>query len=313
MMAKNSSEADHFTYVNVWHCISTVMQQVDTLAAGIESASSEVLLDVRKQIRTELGRLAKLLSSELGAAEAQEVLLPVVLTCDELVLRRLSKNVRQNWPLLQAELYGLSDGGEKFFQLIDEKLQEVQPSPLLLEVLLYCIGHGFLGRFVTEPAKVLTYKDRLKERLRLQPRQDRLALQHRQAERKVLGVRDPVDADGHLPLVAPLLLYLATFLVIVAIPFAIVVLSNIPLSQAAAMSAPASVPPTVSSPTASDERSSSLTPPSSPVQDEFKPTTDIVPTQDQAQNDNTDLAAKPAHKSKRLHHRRHRHGSSGVR
>ncbi len=251
-MAKNPSEADHFTYVKVWHCISTVMQQVDALAAGIAAASPEVLLELRKQIRTELGQLAKLLSTELGAGEAQEVLLPPVLTCDELVLRRLPKNLRQNWPLLQAELYGLTDGGEKFFQLIDEKLLEVQPSPLLLEVLLYCIGRGFLGRFVTEPAKVLTYKDRLKERLRLHPRQERLASQYRQAERKVLGVREPIDADGHRPLVAPLLLYVATFVVIVAIPFVLVVLSNIPFSQPVSTSTAPPAEPTPSSPPSSD-------------------------------------------------------------
>ncbi|MBL9045592.1 MAG: DotU family type IV/VI secretion system protein [Myxococcales bacterium] len=251
-MAKNPSEADHFTYVKVWHCLSTVMQQVDALAAGIATASPEVLLDLRKQIRTALGQLAKVLSAELGAGEAQEVLLPPVLTCDELVLRRLPKNLRQNWPLLQAELYGLTDGGEKFFQLIDEKLLEVQPSPLLLEVLLYCIGRGFLGRFVTEPAKVLTYKDRLKERLRLHPRQERLASQYRQAERKALGVREPIDADGHRPLIAPLLLYVATFVVIVAIPFALVVLSNIPFSQAVSTTTAPPSEPTPSSPSSSD-------------------------------------------------------------
>jgi type VI protein secretion system component VasF len=309
-MAKNPSEADHFTYVKVWHCISSVMQKVDALAAGIATASPEGLSELRKQIRTELGQLAKLLSAELGAGEAQEILLPPVLTCDELVLRRLPKNLRQSWPLLQAELYGMTDGGEKFFQLIDEKLLEVQPSPLLLEVLLYCIGHGFLGRFVTEPAKVLAYKDRLKERLRLHPRQERLASQYRQAERKALGVKDPIDADGHRPLIAPLVLYLATFVVIVAMPLALVVLSNLPFSQAVTTTtAPPSEPPQ-SSPPSSDARPA-MPPP--PAAREIAPTVDDESMQGLAPNDAEGSIAEPSHKSKRHPHRHHRHRSPEVR
>jgi len=239
MMLGIPREADHLAYVQVWQGIVAAMQEGEALAESHASAaaSQEMLPELRRKMRALLGRLAKDLSALLGPAEAQEVLLPLVLICDELVLKRLPKNARQAWPLLQAELYGINDGGEKFFQLIDEKLLQVQPSALLLEVLLYCLGRGFLGRYVNEPAKVLPYKDRLKERLHLHPRQARLASQYRQAERRVHGPKDLIDAEGHRPLIAPVLLYTATFLLMLAVPFGIVFLSNLPFALSATSSA----------------------------------------------------------------------------
>lgn len=297
-MAKNPSEADHITYVQVWQGIVVAMQGVEDLAEGGATAGPERLLDLRQQARTLLGHLAKDLSAALGPSNAQEVLLPLVFACDEQVLRRLPRSVQKTWPLLQAELFGITDGGEKFFQLVDEKLLQVQPMPLLLEVLLYCLGRGFLGRYVNEPAKLLPYKDRLKERLHLHPRPAGLASQHRQAERRVSGVKDPVDADGHRPLIAPLVLYVATFVLILAVPFGIVLVSNLPFSQTVSAPLPSEPEPAAEEP--------STTSSAEPGLHSVIPSTAHSPAETMAHSDASDAAPASSHKHKRRH-RSHRH------
>lgn len=302
-MLKNPGEADPSSYVQVWRGIVSTVQEVDAAAEASAAAGAEALPELRKKLRGHLGQLATSLSRELGPAEAQEVLLPLVFSYDEMVLKRLPKNARQAWPLLQAELFGINDGGEKYFHLVDEKLTQVQPSMLLLEVLLYCLGRGFLGRYVNEPAKILPYKERLQERLDLHPRQVRLAAQYRRAERRVHGPRDAVDSDGQRPLLAPLFLYAATFLLILAIPFGIIVLSNLPLSQSAAP--PTTQPGEDSQSSAGDSAPRGQGPYVAPSSSDPAPAAVDGPDGRLAHNDLADPEPAPPAKRKRRH-RAHR-------
>jgi len=95
----------------------------------------------------------------------------------------------------------------------------------------------------------------------------------------------------------------------VAIPFAIVVLSNIPFFQAASTSIPLPSEPTPSSTPSSDSRPAPIIP---PVLKENEPTSDSVSTDGLAQNDAADSDAEPLQKSKRHHHRHRRHRSPEV-
>lgn len=232
---------DGSAYVKVWSSIVAALLQVRELAAATGPlADAQSISELRRRLRALLNPLRSGLSTALGKSEAYELLLPLVIYCDELVLNKLPKSVRPAWPVLQAELFQINDGGERFFQMVDEKLQQTQASRLLLEVLYYCLGCGFLGRYVSEPAKVLQYKTQLAERLQLHAKESRPPSQYRRAERKARSSAvDPTAAlpGAHLPLIAPVVLYLATVLILCAVPAALLALSNLrlfDLSEAAA-------------------------------------------------------------------------------
>ena len=223
------------TYVQVWSSIVEALSELrELVSALVLSSDTQLIAELRKKFRTRLDELRTGLTTKLGKSEAYELLLPIVLYCDEIVLNKLPKAARPAWPLLQTELFQLNDGGERFFQLADEKLAQTQAPMLLLEVLYYCLGRGFLGRYLGEPAKVLPYKAQLAERLQLLAEQQRPSSQYRRAERKARRPEtDPTAAlpGAHLPLAAPLLLYLATFLLVFAVPLVLFALSNLRLVE----------------------------------------------------------------------------------
>lgn len=222
---------DHLAYVKVWSRIAATLKQVRGLAASA-GAEPQAITELRQRLRTLLAPLRDELAATLGKSEAYELLLPLVIYCDEVVLNRLAKPMRPAWPLLQAELFQINDGGERFFQLADEKLQQAQAPQLLLEVLYYCLGCGFLGRYVSEPAKVLPYKTQLAKRLQLDQEDSRVPSLYRRAERKARAQQeDRVAAPpgGHLPLIAPVVLYLSTLVIICALPAVLLALSNLRL------------------------------------------------------------------------------------
>lgn len=233
--APNSEKLDRVAYILVWSSIVHTLTDVRELANSIGFSSDAPSLEQwRKALRTRLTQLRGELTTALGDAEADELLLPLVLYCDELVLNKLSNAARPIWPLLQTELFQINNGGERFFAIADEKLQETPPPALLLEVLCYCLGHGFLGRHLSEPAQVLPYKTRLAERLQLLTPQQGPSSQYRKADRKARTAQaDPTEKlpGAHLPLIAPAVLYLATLLVIFAISWGVFELASPTASQ----------------------------------------------------------------------------------
>ncbi|HRI50968.1 MAG TPA: DotU family type IV/VI secretion system protein [Pseudomonadota bacterium] len=232
--ASTIDKLDAFAYVKVWSSIGAALAQVRELAAAGASADAQSIAELRRRLRALLNPLRSELTTALGKSEAYELLLPLVIYCDELVLNKLAKPARPAWPLLQAELFQINDGGERFFQMVDERLQQAQAPRLLLEVLYYCLGCGFLGRYVSEPAKVLPYKTQLAERLQLHAGENRPPSPYRRAERRARAAQvEPAAArpGTYLPLIAPVVLYLATFLLLCAVPVALLALSNLRLLE----------------------------------------------------------------------------------
>jgi type VI secretion system protein ImpK len=115
-----------------------------------------------------LGEVAGL-KNALGAAyredELDEALRPFVFLTDELVLRRLADAEQMQWPLLQYQLYGIDSGGDRFFELADEKLVQRGASPLVFELLHFCLTAGFVGRYAGNSARLREYKERLGARI----------------------------------------------------------------------------------------------------------------------------------------------------
>jgi type VI secretion system protein ImpK len=161
-----------------WQIILRVHREVRSLldqslppepAAGEERTQVRVgeqgLAILQQQLLAEVSDLQKALGAAYREEEIDEALRPFVYLVDELVLRRLAEAEQANWPLLQYKLYGIDSGGDRFYELADEKLVQKAASPLVFELLHFCLTAGFEGRYVANTARLREYKERLAARI----------------------------------------------------------------------------------------------------------------------------------------------------
>lgn len=168
--------------LKLWHTIVSSGGQVRSLldralpdAAEAQARSSDativvsqpvaVLKTLRDDIRTRLDELRGDLAKVLSEREVYQVLFPLTIHYDELVLRRLSPTEQTAWPLLQSERYGINDGGDVFYSFADDRLANAETPPLVFEVLYFCLSAGFVGKFGNDGGKVQRYKALLTERI----------------------------------------------------------------------------------------------------------------------------------------------------
>ncbi len=80
---------------------------------------------------------------------------------DERVMQQLPDGLKIHWPLLQATLYGVSNGGERFYALVSATAAAAGGSQTK-EVLCFLLANGFVGMHVGAPEKVREAYDRLR-------------------------------------------------------------------------------------------------------------------------------------------------------
>lgn len=131
--------------------------QVQVGREGLNQLQS-LLLGAVEQLRAELG-------AHYRSEEVEDALRPFTYLVDEQVLHRLSETEQAEWPFLQYRLFGEEGGGDLFFELADARLNQPGASPLMLELLHFCLTAGFTGRYLGNTAKLREYKQRLSERI----------------------------------------------------------------------------------------------------------------------------------------------------
>jgi type VI protein secretion system component VasF len=168
--------------LKLWHTIVSSCGQVRVLldralpdAAEAQARSNDativvsqpvaVLKTLRDDIRTRLDELRAELAKVLSEREVYQVLFPLTIHYDELVLRRLSPTEQTAWPLLQSERYGINDGGDVFYSFADDRFANAETPPLVFEVLYFCLSDGFIGRYANDAAKIAGYKSKLAARI----------------------------------------------------------------------------------------------------------------------------------------------------
>lgn len=164
---------------------------------------SQGLALVQQQLLAEVDGLRNALGGAYRDEEIVEAQRPFVYLVDEMVLRRLAEAEQQDWPLLQYKLFGTDAGGDDFYQLADEKLVQRGASPLVFELLHFCLTAGFEGRYAGNTARLREYKERLAARI---PKPEAMPA--------------PLPAATTAPLVHafPLRYYVASGFVVVAVP-----------------------------------------------------------------------------------------------
>jgi type VI protein secretion system component VasF len=108
-----------------------------------------------------------LLGKYLGEHQASHCLLPLVIAFDErerLALGALAK--KWSLPRLQVELLEIDDGGDRFYDQLDQHLESSGVHPLVFELFLLCLKDGFEGRYQGRESERQGFIGRVTERIR---------------------------------------------------------------------------------------------------------------------------------------------------
>lgn len=126
------------------------------------------LVELRSRIRKRFTWLKSKLAEVLSEHEVYYTLFPIVVYTDELV-NGVTRGATSRWEPLQSELYDIDNGGEVFYQILDDRLRQEETHPLVFEVFYYCLNDGFCGVYASDSRKIEEYKTRLTERIRTKP------------------------------------------------------------------------------------------------------------------------------------------------
>ena len=143
-------------------------------APGIPQRERRATLDsqemtrLRVELRKELIKLRNELGESLAERECYLLLFPVVVCIDELVQTRYT-GVGQEWPLLQQEFFKVDQGGELFYQTVDQVLDGGAHSPIVYEVFFFCLAVGFKGKLAGDEERIAGYIRRLGSRFTVTP------------------------------------------------------------------------------------------------------------------------------------------------
>ena len=123
---------------------------------------------VRTEMRTQLTWLKRKLGDLLTEREVYYCLFPLVIYFDEMI-QAAAGDSAAGWTPLQRELFNVSNGGELFYESLDDLLRKDETLPLIYEVFYFCLTDGFKGRWIDEPAKIEDWKERVASRIPVPP------------------------------------------------------------------------------------------------------------------------------------------------
>jgi type IV/VI secretion system ImpK/VasF family protein len=122
------------------------------------------LVALRENLRRVLTELRRGLVEGLAEHDVYYVLFPLVLYTDELV-SKATRGASTRWEPMQSEFYEIENGGELFYQVLDERLKEEQTHPLVLETFYFCLLDGFTGMHLAGSKRIEEYRVQLRERI----------------------------------------------------------------------------------------------------------------------------------------------------
>jgi type VI protein secretion system component VasF len=113
------------------------------------------------QLRQTVARAAAKLAPLVESAELQQILFILAIAVDEKVQRRLAPEEAPRWPLLQRALFDVHDGGDLFYDLIDDCLARNDTPYLVFEICYFCLSDGFVGRHSRNRPMIEEYKRKI--------------------------------------------------------------------------------------------------------------------------------------------------------
>ena len=131
---------------------------LDAMRPLLGNAAMETL---HGQLRQTLARASAKLGPLLDSGELQQILFVLAIAVDEKVQRRLAPEEAPRWPLLQRALFDVHDGGDLFYDLIDDCLARNDTPYLVFEVCYFCLSDGFVGRHSRNRPMIEEYKRKI--------------------------------------------------------------------------------------------------------------------------------------------------------
>jgi len=132
---------------------------------GPEEKQNEDIVRVRARIRTKLNFLQAKLAETLLERDCYLTIFPIVAYFDEYIQANYLNSSHRFWPSLQKELFQIDEGGELFYETLDDILRKPQTLPLIYEVFYFCLNHGFRGKYNDNPVKINEYLKKLREKI----------------------------------------------------------------------------------------------------------------------------------------------------
>jgi type VI protein secretion system component VasF len=131
------------------------------------TVGEDAMASLHAALRQSLGRLAAKLGARLDEAELKQLLFVLAIALDEKVQRRLAPDDAPRWPLLQRALFDVHDGGDLFYDLVEDRLGRADSADqlLLFELCYFCLGDGFVGRHSRNRPAIDEQMRRLVERI----------------------------------------------------------------------------------------------------------------------------------------------------
>jgi type IV/VI secretion system ImpK/VasF family protein len=126
---------------------------------------ADAMENLHAQLRQTLARITAKLSESIDNGDIKQVVFILAIALDEKVQRRLAPEEAPKWPLLQRALFDVHDGGDLFYDLIDDRLARHDTPELIFEVCYYCLSDGFVGRHSRNKPMIEEYKRKLSGRI----------------------------------------------------------------------------------------------------------------------------------------------------
>jgi type VI secretion system protein ImpK len=126
---------------------------------------SDTMENLHGQLRHTLARATQKLGQAMDNGDIKQIVFILAIALDEKVQRRLAPEEAPRWPLLQRALFDVHDGGDLFYDLIDDRLTRSDTLPLIFEVCFFCLSDGFVGRHSRNKPMIEEYKRKLAARI----------------------------------------------------------------------------------------------------------------------------------------------------
>ena len=129
-------------------------------------SDADKIIEFRSNLRIKINELSDVCKDNLGVKVAYFLIFPVVVYCDEVISLCFAKN-NISWPKMQKEIYGIENGGEKFYELLDQIIEQPTYPEIVYQVYYWLLAAGFQGVLIDETKKsAVYYNNKLKDLLR---------------------------------------------------------------------------------------------------------------------------------------------------
>ena len=155
----------------IWPAIHKVFMAVKDVSNDLSEDEDsfnkdyEVLLELRRELRTLLIQLKKVLSANMIERDVYFVLFPIVVYLDEMVQLKFFNVKERSWALLQQEFFEVENGGVLFYDTLENVLKNEATASIVYEVFTLCLNDGFQGLYSDNPNKIDAYLNMLRNKV----------------------------------------------------------------------------------------------------------------------------------------------------